>query len=143
MLFSYDQSLSCVKLAMSKLNRLNIPYQRPVDYYAEMIKTDAHMSKVKARLLSDQKKIKALEDYKHHQQNVKFGKQARSNREQEQARLKRTTLDAISDLRRNHRGELSDSMVDAALSGNKSSNHVGSKYKKQKRGVRLGKSRRK
>ena len=32
-----------------------MPYIRPPDYYAEMVKSDAHMIKVKAKLLSEQK----------------------------------------------------------------------------------------
>jgi rRNA-processing protein EBP2 len=146
--------------------KFDIPYQRPVDFYAEMIKSDAHMSKVKARLLASQKKIKAVEEYKQHQQNLKFGKQARAEREQEQARLKRNTLNAISDLRKSNTGEISDEMVERALSSQgkssiksknfrssfkkaprqnpsqaKTSNGF-SKYKKQKRATRPGKSSR-
>jgi rRNA-processing protein EBP2 len=30
----------------SKLKQLGIPYNRPADYYAEMLKTDEHMQKV-------------------------------------------------------------------------------------------------
>jgi rRNA-processing protein EBP2 len=142
---SYNQSLAAVKSALFKFKKFDIPYQRPVDYYAEMIKSDAHMSKVKARLVASQKKIKAVEEYKQHQQNLKFGKQARAEREQEQARLKRNTLNAISDLRKSSAGEISDEMVERAISSKSSSSSKKtvnslSKYKKQKRSVRPGKS---
>jgi rRNA-processing protein EBP2 len=44
--FSYQHTLSAVKQALTQLDQAKIPYQRPDDYYAEMVKTDAHMAKV-------------------------------------------------------------------------------------------------
>lgn len=43
----YDHCLKGVKTAFGKLDTLGLDYLRPSDYYAEMIKTDEHMSKVK------------------------------------------------------------------------------------------------
>ncbi len=44
--FSYRIAQAAVLEAIPKLHELSIPTKRPNDYYAEMIKTDAHMVKV-------------------------------------------------------------------------------------------------
>lgn len=100
---------------MQRLKKLQIPYQRPVDFYAEMVKTDKHMSKVKAKLIQEQNKIKAVEDHKLQEKNTKFGKQARAYKLQEQARLKRQALESIKNLRKTHGGRITDDMIDATL----------------------------
>lgn len=41
---------------MFKKNKID--WMRPVDYYAEMIKTDDHMRKVKQKLMDSDEKIK-------------------------------------------------------------------------------------
>lgn len=43
----YQKTLENVKKALSKLEELSIPYKRPDDYFAEMVKTDEHMLKIK------------------------------------------------------------------------------------------------
>ena len=37
------------------------PWQRPPDYYAEMIKSDEHMAKVKQQLMHEQEQMEAVE----------------------------------------------------------------------------------
>ena len=44
---SYQQALSAVELGQRKLEELDIPTTRPDDYFAEMVKTDDHMRKVR------------------------------------------------------------------------------------------------
>eukprot|EP00965_Chrysotila_dentata_P182894 6040059-Pleurochrysis_carterae.AAC.1 len=41
----YKQALEGVQAAQVRMDRLGIPYRRPDDYFAEMAKTDAHMTK--------------------------------------------------------------------------------------------------
>ena len=43
---SYCQAQIAAKEALSKLRNLGVPTERPEDYFAEMLKTDAHMQKV-------------------------------------------------------------------------------------------------
>jgi rRNA-processing protein EBP2 len=114
-LCSYKQSLNSVKAAMEKFDKLKIPYQRPVDFYAEMVKTDKHMTKVKSKLVLEQKKIQAVEDHKKQQLASKYSKQARAHKEQEQARLKKQTIQNIKNLRKLKAGSISNEMVDNVL----------------------------
>ena len=48
---SYNQGLSAVVEARDRLNELGVPYKRPTDYYAEMLKSDDHMRRVKCVVL--------------------------------------------------------------------------------------------
>ncbi len=51
-----------------------IPISRPDDFFAEMIKSDQHMAKVKSRLLAQQVKIQNFEERKQRLENKKFHK---------------------------------------------------------------------
>ena len=42
----YDIALAGVKDCQEMCKAASIPYERPKDYYAEMVKTDEHMLKV-------------------------------------------------------------------------------------------------
>lgn len=44
--FSYRQAQVAAKEALEKLRKLGVPTERPEDYFAEMVKSDAHMQKV-------------------------------------------------------------------------------------------------
>lgn len=73
----YNQTLASVRLAKERLKRENIAYKRPVDYFAEMLKSDAHMAKVKDKLIYEQKKITAVEERKKSQAHRKVAKEVR------------------------------------------------------------------
>lgn len=47
----YGQALGAVTAARGELERLGIPHRRPDDYFAEMLKSDAHMQKVRTAVL--------------------------------------------------------------------------------------------
>lgn len=39
-----------------------VPWLRPPDYYAEMVKSDGHMANIKQRLVYEQKQIEEAEE---------------------------------------------------------------------------------
>ena len=47
---SYAHTVAAVTQAHLQFEDNNVPYRRPDDYFAEMLKTDAHMYKVRASL---------------------------------------------------------------------------------------------
>jgi rRNA-processing protein EBP2 len=47
---------------------------RPGDFYAEMLKSDRQMDKVKGQLIKEQTRIKKFEEKKQKLQNIKFAK---------------------------------------------------------------------
>lgn len=71
----YNQTLASVRFARDRLKRENIAYKRPADYFAEMLKSDAHMAKVKDKLIYEQKKITAVEERKKSQAHRKVAKE--------------------------------------------------------------------
>jgi len=73
----YNQTLASVRFARDRLKRENIAYKRPEDYFAEMLKSDAHMAKVKDKLIYEQKKITAVEERKKSQAHRKVAKEVR------------------------------------------------------------------
>lgn len=42
----YQQALEAARIARDKFRELDVPFSRPDDYYAEMLKSDEHMAKV-------------------------------------------------------------------------------------------------
>jgi rRNA-processing protein EBP2 len=49
--YSYNVARENVKKGMEILIQAKVPISRPDDFFAEMLKSDTHMSKVKQRLL--------------------------------------------------------------------------------------------
>ena len=49
----YKQGLDAVKQARTTLLKLKVPFSRPMDYFAEMVKSDEHMDKLKNKLLTE------------------------------------------------------------------------------------------
>ena len=74
MLCSYHQAQASVLSGLHKLEGLGVPTSRPDDYYAEMVKTDDHMRKVRQNLLSKQKILEHREKARKLRELKKYGK---------------------------------------------------------------------
>lgn len=96
----YKQSLEAVRRGRSLLLAEGAPFTRPSDYFAEMVKTDEHMGKVKGRLVSDAAARKASEDAKRQRQLKKFGKAVQQEKLKERAQAKKEMLEKVSALKR-------------------------------------------
>ncbi len=55
------QALGAAQQAIRKFEAAGTPWQRPPDYYAEMVKSDDHMAKVKQQLMHEQEQMEAVE----------------------------------------------------------------------------------
>ena len=51
------QALDAAKTAVQRLEKGGKRWQRPADYYAEMVKSDEHMARVKSQLIREQTQI--------------------------------------------------------------------------------------
>ncbi|KAF9620252.1 hypothetical protein IFM89_010987 [Coptis chinensis] len=60
----YNLGLQGTRKAFEKLEKLlgRLPFLRPCDYYAEIVKTDTQMEKVKTRLLVEKKNIEKAKE---------------------------------------------------------------------------------
>lgn len=96
----YKQGLDAVKQGRATLLKLKVPFSRPLDYFAEMVKSDEHMDKLKNKLLKEAADKKASEDAKKQRKLKKFGKQVQHETLQQRAKQKRETLDKIKSLKK-------------------------------------------
>lgn len=104
----YKQGLDAAKQGRAALLKLKVPFSRPMDYFAEMIKSDEHMDKLKSKLLTEAANKKASEEAKKQRHLKKFGKQVQNSTLQERAKQKRETLDKIKSLKKRGANELSN-----------------------------------
>ena len=61
-LFPRLQALASAQTAIKKFEAAGVPWMRPLDYYAEMVKSDEHMNKVKETLMHEQQAIELAEE---------------------------------------------------------------------------------
>ncbi|KAG9818040.1 Ebp2-domain-containing protein, partial [Aureobasidium melanogenum] len=116
----YKQSLDAVTKARALLKKEGIPFSRPADYFAEMVKSDEHMGKIKSKLIDEAASKKASAEARRQRDLKKFGKQVQVAKLQERSREKKDTLDKIQLLKRKRKGEdignaNEDDMFDVAL----------------------------
>ena len=96
----YKQSLDAVNEARTRLKKEGIPFSRPTDYFAEMVKSDEHMGKIKSKMMDEAANKRAAEDARKQRDLKKFGKQVQVARLQQRDKAKRETLDKINLLKR-------------------------------------------
>ncbi|CAN6656787.1 rRNA-processing protein Ebp2p [Trichomonascus vanleenenianus] len=96
----YKQGLEAAKKARKQLKKEDIAFTRPVDYFAEMVKSDEHMDKLKQKLIEDESAKKASQEAKKQRELKKFGKKVQHARLQERAKEKRDTMDKLKNLKR-------------------------------------------
>jgi len=96
----YAQSLEAAKRARSLLKAEGIPFARPTDYFAEMVKDDDHMGKVKAKMMEEASAKKASAEARKQRELKKFGKQVQQAKLQERNKAKKDTLEKIQSLKR-------------------------------------------
>eukprot|EP01052_Picozoa_sp_SAG31_P019242 SAG31_NODE_1396_length_8511_cov_1.939491_1_plen_254_part_10 len=96
----YDHCLSGVKESFARLDELGMKYTRPHDYYAEMIKTDGHMEKVKSKLLGEKDRLDEREEKRKQRDNKKLAKRVEAERTQAKAKKKKSDLEAIKQWRK-------------------------------------------
>ena len=96
----YTQALFAANQARKILLKEGAPFSRPADYFAEMVKTDEHMGKIKQSLLDEAADRKASQDARRQRDLRKFGKQVQVAKLQEREKQKKETLEKINALKR-------------------------------------------
>ncbi|KAI1738518.1 eukaryotic rRNA processing protein EBP2-domain-containing protein [Xylaria scruposa] len=96
----YAQALDAAKRGRALLKAEGVPFSRPTDYFAEMVKDDGHMEKVKTKLVEEASAKKASAEARKLRDLKKFGKQVQVAKLQERQKAKRETLDKIKNLKR-------------------------------------------
>ncbi|KAI0810661.1 eukaryotic rRNA processing protein EBP2-domain-containing protein [Xylaria sp. FL0064] len=96
----YAQALDAAKRGRTLLKSEGVPFSRPTDYFAEMVKDDGHMEKVKAKLIEEASAKKASAEARKLRDLKKFGKQVQVAKLQERQKAKKETLEKIKTLKR-------------------------------------------
>lgn len=92
--------------ARGLLKKEGIPFTRPGDYFAEMVKTDEHMDKIKKKLYDEAAGKKAAAEARRQRDLKKFGKQVQVAKLQQRQKEKRETLEKINSLKKSMSREL-------------------------------------
>ncbi|KAE9373689.1 Ebp2-domain-containing protein [Stipitochalara longipes BDJ] len=100
----YAQSLSAVQEARKSLKAEGVPFTRPTDYFAEMVKADEHMAKIKAKLIDEAASKKASAEARKQRDLKKFGKQVQVAKIQERDKERKQTMEKIKVLKRKRQG---------------------------------------
>ena len=96
----HRQCLAAVTEARTLLRKENVKFSRPTDYFAEMVKTDDHMEKIKTKIREAATDKKAAAEARRQRDLKKFGKQVQIVKLQERDKARRETMNKIHVLKR-------------------------------------------
>ncbi|PVU85847.1 hypothetical protein BB560_006890 [Smittium megazygosporum] len=99
----YKQVLEAAKEGKKKVLAAKVKFTRPPDYFAEMVKTDEDMEKIRKRLVEEHQSIEKSEQAKKQRELKKFGKKIQVEKIKERAATKRETLNKIDLLKKRSR----------------------------------------
>lgn len=96
----YKTAQSAALLARKLLKKEGISFTRPRDYFAEMVKTDEHMGKIKKKLYDEAAGKKASADARKQRDLKKFGKQVQVAKLQQRAKEKKEAIEKVNSLKK-------------------------------------------
>ncbi|KAF4765821.1 hypothetical protein HAV15_003187 [Penicillium sp. str.  len=99
--------------ARGLLKKDGIPFTRPGDYFAEMVKNDEHMSLIKKKLYEEAAGKKASAEARRQRDLKKFGKQVQNSKLQQRHKEKRDMLEKINTLKKKRKADGSAPTDDA------------------------------
>ena len=73
--------MEAADVGYATLKKMGIPYNRPNDYFAEMVKTDDHMDRVRKKLLAEKAKVEGIEERRRVREMKKYGKEIQRQKE--------------------------------------------------------------
>jgi len=99
MLF-YRQAQATVIESLSRLKNMGVPSKRPEDYFAQMMKTDDHMQKIRTKLAQKQEEEERIGKVRKLRELKKFGKQVQVEVQQKRQKEKKDMLDQVKKFRK-------------------------------------------
>eukprot|EP01090_Pellita_catalonica_P011411 TRINITY_DN2305_c0_g1_i1.p1 TRINITY_DN2305_c0_g1~~TRINITY_DN2305_c0_g1_i1.p1 ORF type:complete len:268 (-),score=57.51 TRINITY_DN2305_c0_g1_i1:76-765(-) len=137
----YKQAYNAVDEAFAKLDELKILYRRPEDYFAEMVKTDEQMRRIRGQLLREQEELNEEMEKRKQRTLKKFGKQIQHQKLNERQQQKKKELDIIKKWRKERKhGKNDDEEFPIALlkGGGKNETKPQPNKKRQYKNARFG-----
>jgi len=117
----YRQAQAAVLEGIPRLHSMNIKTKRPEDYFAQMAKTDDHMNKIRAKLLSKEQGQQRAEKISKLRELKKYGKKVQIEVQQKRAKEKKEMLDEMKKIRKGQGGNMDFLENGSEKRGNKSS----------------------
>lgn len=96
----YKQALHGAEAARNLATQHSLPWTRPSDYFAEMVKNDAHMERIRQRLLDEKADMKRSEQKKKEREGKKYGKQIQIEKIKEREKSKKEVEERLKALKR-------------------------------------------
>ncbi|XP_027332849.1 probable rRNA-processing protein EBP2 homolog [Abrus precatorius] len=135
----YTQALEGTRQAFEKLQSMGRPFLRPADYYAEMVKTDNHMEKVKGRLLAEKRKMEEAEERRKAREAKRLAKEIQAQKLKERAKQKKEDIEAVKKWRKQRQQSgFADNADDADMGLNFEDGRAFERSKKKRPGVSPG-----
>ena len=92
--------MEAVKESIDKFDSLGTKWRRPTDYYAEMVKSDEHMKRVKEKLLYEKKLGEEQEERRKQREAKKYSKQVQAEKLKERAQAKNKQINSLKEWRK-------------------------------------------
>ncbi|ODO05308.1 rRNA-processing protein EBP2 [Cryptococcus wingfieldii CBS 7118] len=96
----YKIALSVIPQAKKLAAKHDIPFSRPGDYYAEMVKSDEHMERIRTKLVEEASGIKKSEAAKKQRDLKKYGKQIQHDKLRQREQEKKSFDEKVAGLKR-------------------------------------------
>ncbi|KAE9551713.1 hypothetical protein FO519_005077 [Halicephalobus sp. NKZ332] len=110
----HKQAKDVVESAVEKLKELDIPVLRPDDYFAEMVKSDRHMQRIRKVLLDKQKEQERRENVRRIRNEKKFAVKVQKEVEQKKIAEKRKFTEAVKKHKKGMKGQLETMLNNAS-----------------------------
>jgi len=137
MLF-YRQGQATVIESLARLKNMGIPSKRPDDYFAQMMKSDDHMQKIRTKLAQKQDEDERISKIRKLRELKKFGKQVQVEVQQKRQKEKRDMLEQVKKFRKGKTDKIDFlDEIEATTKGNKQkpSQHGQQRFDKSKGNV--------
>jgi len=100
----HQRALAAVVAAGAHLAAAGVPVRRPDDYYAEMVKNDAHMRKVKDKLYFEQRQLDAKAERRRDRENKTYGKQVQAEKLKERKAQQKSDIGLLQRMKKRGAG---------------------------------------
>jgi flagellar biosynthesis GTPase FlhF len=94
-----EQTAQSASQVIAALHKLGIPYRRPDDYFAEMVKDDKHMEKIQGKLLEEKERLQRIQKRKEEKEAAKQAKQLQVEREKQKKQQAKKFQENVENLK--------------------------------------------
>ncbi|KAI9013041.1 eukaryotic rRNA processing protein EBP2-domain-containing protein [Gaertneriomyces semiglobifer] len=98
----YNQAVYAAVEGRKRCRAAGVAFSRPDDYFAEMVKSDEHMAKVRQKLLDEAASMQAAEQARKQRDLKKFGKKVQQEKLAQREKQKKAEIEKVKVARKKH-----------------------------------------